>query len=167
MNKKVLIILLPFVVVIIGLAALLLFPKKSQITPTVISSLTPTPTQTAILKPLVVKPPTDQELGLVSVVPSPDPTGQNKISPIERITFTFNKSVDPTTLEFNSQPEVELEKYFSENNTKLLIQPQGLAFWKPNTDYVLTIRKQLRSKDGFSLKEDIMYNLKAITQGGE
>jgi hypothetical protein len=104
---------------------------------------------------------------LVNVDPPEDPTGLSNASSVNRITFTFNKSVDPTSLQISTNPQVNLEKVFLENSTKLVIQPDKLDLWKPNVLYTVTINKNLRASDDFTLKQDIVYKLKVVIQGGE
>lgn len=132
---------------------------QSSIPPSVLPSLKPTPQASSSFVP--------EDLVLTKVDPPEDPNGTKNYSPNTRIIFSFNKSLNLNTMEIETNPKIKLEAKYQAQPTQLTLAPAGLDFWVPNTVYTITIKKGLRSQDGATLQNDIVYRIQAKPQGGE
>lgn len=158
MSRRAIFLILGLLVILIIIAVVFFTGSGKQgIIPVPIFNPSPTPTTTL--------GPTD--FVFLKATPPSDASGKSQFSPISKITFTFSKGVDPASLKINTNPIIELTTTFSDDSKEITIQPKGLAFWKPYTVYTVSIPAGLKASDGSVLKYDIVYQLQAVTLGGE
>lgn len=152
-GRKKVVLLISFLFLIFLLLLFLAIRKDSAP-----SSPTPTPKPT---------PQIMSNLKLLKASPDEDPLGTKGYPPIQKITFTFNKPLNPKSLIYQVDPSLETEASYNETATELTIKPKGIEFWRPDVAYTITIKRGTQGNDGATLKEDIRYQIQAKLQGGE
>lgn len=93
-----------------------------------------------------------QTLRLIGIFPKP-PIFESAWS-TELIKFSFDQPLDPETIKYSVNPE---------ENTKLIVKPDSpnsfsilpLTGWEENQEYSITVFKNLSSKNGYKLNNDI------------
>lgn len=97
-----------------------------------------------------------QALNLIDVFPKP-PFFESAWS-TELIKFSFDQPLDPETIKYSVNPE---------ENTRLIVKPDSpnsfsilpLTGWEENQEYSITVFKNLSSKNGYKLNNDISVTL--------
>lgn len=128
---------------------------------------------------------TERKAPLPTLPPTPTPTSKPSGIDISNITFkvtstnltdqpinvaniisvTFSKPVDQKNLLYSINPEISLNITLDKSGSILLINPTQ-KLWGYNKTYQLVIKKETKSVDGATLKEDVIINFKTVKQSG-
>lgn len=114
--------------------------------PTLITSLPPTPT---------FSPPASPSSNLLQLIDiQPAPPSFESIWPNERIYFTFNQSLDQTTINYQLKPQTKTRLFFDQTSpASFSILP--LNGWETNQLYQITLSKTLSTPSDIGLTDDI------------
>lgn len=82
------------------------------------------------------------------------------IIPTTAIEFEFNKQINPNTLIVKVEPLDNTNFEISDNLRSVFVRV--VPTWKLNTDYTITI--EVKSQEGESLPEPLVYPLKIVKQ---
>lgn len=133
------------------------------------SVILPTPT-TIITNPslkLPLSPTLTSKFLLLNVDPIEDPTGKYNYVPNKRITFTFNKEINPSNFKFTINPKIDINIKFGDSAKEVVIEPDQNTFWEPNIIYTIIINQETTAVDGSQLEKNINYQIQTKPQGGE
>ncbi len=107
-------------------------------------------------------PKTGSVLRITSV--SPEPKYLQSISVASQIIIIFSESIDPTSLVYEITPNIKVLTGLDETVSKLSFKP--IPFWKPDEEYVLTIKKA-KGQKGSVLTNEYRVKFKAVVSRSE
>ncbi|MCL4417376.1 MAG: Ig-like domain-containing protein [Actinobacteria bacterium] len=86
------------------------------------------------------------------------------ISIVSPFTLIFNKPIEPSSIDFEIMPKVEIETELDSTQTKLTFKPKDV--WEPNIIYVLNIKKA-KAQDNSDLESIYQINFRSESKYDE